>query len=194
MQSSKFVQVKMVDLLTKDVILSKSVRRETAAGMVAASLYCFPPSVQLRVDADIRNHLVAGYIHSDDVTDITDALTTKLDHRDYHWWIKSLPPTEPQVETADAGSYYSLYRFRTSYFVQGLLTVAHHCSVDFRQFAVAHGLPWKLSDDGGYIVYKLNGYDLTNSMDQVVVEDSIFDEVEEQFNENLLEPYGNVGD
>lgn len=153
---------------------STQVKPEVAVGMVAASLTCLDLNHQLRAEMELRPYLVAGYIHSDDIKEITTAKSKSLEKNDYHWWVRTVP----------TGEYYSLYRFKTPYFIQGVIDMCTKCEVDFR--VITQGLPWKV--DG--TVYKLNGYDLVNYQYQVVVEDSISDERDEWDNSNIISPYG----
>lgn len=172
-------EIQLVELTPQglELRLQHIVREEAAAGMIAASLHCLLPSHQLRTNGDMKKFLIVGYIYSDDIETVTNSY--QLDKNDYHWWIKSVPPS-PETRQSD---YYSLYRFRTPHFVQGVISMADKCAVDFRTFT--RGLPWK--PGGG--VYSFNGYDLTNFQAQVIVEDSLSDEIDEQNNENLVEPY-----
>ena len=100
---------------------------ETVAGIVAASIPILAEincenadenKYHIRTNSDISDFRVKRGIHLDDLETET---CNSIDEGFYGIWVK-----------AETSSYYNLYKFRTGYFMQGIISFAHSCTYDFR--------------------------------------------------------------
>lgn len=159
------------------VIWSIKYNLETIAGCIAASL---------PVLADMDD---AGGHYMDTDTNIDyflaynnvpeEAINYKspqfLQDKEYGLWIRS-----------ENGFDYNLYRFKTSAFIQGIISVCNLFSIDFRDYI--YGLPF---DKNGQTYY-FNNYSM---VPPVLYSDAIdLDDVEEEEedNENLIQLVHNI--
>ena len=155
--------------------IKESDNSELIAGMCAIA---YPILAQLNksikrynieVDIDIDDFLLAKEVSEENTLVYPNVRENK-----YSVWMKS-----------ERSAYYNLFIFSTAAFVQGILTMANACNVDFRDYLFGY-----IIDENGEF-YILNGYDMIPSTLAVDAPDSNDIEDENYDNEVLLNPYSN---
>jgi hypothetical protein len=130
-------------------------------------------------NTDLSSFRVMSEIFEDDIEKCTRDLTTI---NRYGLWLRGQQPF-----------CYSLYRFSTSVFLQGILTLCQTFEVDFRSYL--SGLPFSLSSQGGKIRwYTLDTYVIYQRQLTIDVPDSDDVEIEEQDDENIEVPLERTDD
>lgn len=143
------------------------------AGIVAASVPILteaskdhPGSYQLVTDTDISAFRAARHVEGSRVQ------VLPFSHGKYGLWLAS-----------DRTHHYDLYTFHRAEFLQGVISLARACQVDFRNYL--YGVPF----DTQGTLYVLAGYRMLSSNFAVDVLDSNDMEEEEKDNENLIESF-----
>ena len=162
----------MLKLLNKDQVLwNKSYHHpEIVAGMIAASISILPKDHILSTDTDIKQYRLKTGITLDSLDELTDNSLNDLDKNWKALWVRSYN-----------NGYFDLYKFKTSHFIQGIITFCNSANIDFRD--VIH-MP---IFDSNQITYTLNGYQIYPNEMVVATVNSNDEEIEQQDNENILE-------
>lgn len=146
---------------------------EIIAGMIAASISILPYNYNLSTDADIKQYRVKTGITLNYLEELTkESIEEEIGKGWKAVWVKSF-----------YSGYFDLYKFKTPHFIQGLITFCDSSKVDFRD---TMRMPIFDSDQ---IHYTLNGYQIYNNRIIVYSPSSNDEEIEQQDNENILEPY-----
>jgi hypothetical protein len=125
-------------------------------------------------DADVSDYRLLKEVREEY---IPKASCGVLQDGEYGIWMKSI-----------RRFHYDLYRFRTSYFFQGIISICTTFNVDFRNYI--YGLPF----DSMSNQFALANYVMTPYQVAVDVPDLDDIEAEEKDNENIIQPFERTDD